>query len=163
MNELMVIVLQLPKPPLANGRMPEQRLGIQRCLRANHFAEEIHRQNLHPRRSRLLAVDQTGLLPPAEVQRLRAAKCCHEDWLLAAGQRPAVTETFTDNIPIIRCIGFHLHYIAYAWWVSPLPSNGVCASAIVFIHPKSTRIRVCGRTKRPCCLSETSCCALFID
>jgi hypothetical protein len=90
-----------------------------------------------------------------EVQRFRAARCCHEDWLLAAGQRPAVTETFTDNIPIIRSIAFHLHCIAYAWWVSPLPSNGVCASAIVLIHPKSTRIQVRGRTKRPCCLSET--------
>jgi hypothetical protein len=48
--------------------MPEQRLRIQRSLLTNHFAKEFHRQTLHPRRGRLLAVDHAELLPPAEVK-----------------------------------------------------------------------------------------------
>ena len=93
----------------------------------------------------------------------KSARCRHEDWLLVVGQRPAVTETFAVNIPIIRSVAVDLHCIACAGWISPLPSNVVCASAIVLIRPKSTRIQLCGRTKRTCYLSETSCRVPFFD
>jgi len=60
----------------------------------------------------------------------RSARCCHEDWLLVSGQRPAVTETFTDNIPIIRSIAVGLHRVCPVGFATNESAPAILSSSV---------------------------------